>query len=491
MPLYGWSNGVRVCAACENRQLRAMPNGKCRECGKSDYLVRGLCSRHYKRFQVAARPVGLCIDCREPKTRDSRGRCTRCAKKHSEGAALCARLVRLLGAPERMPAAAQQLYAHLTTQRSLHRIMRWLDAMATPVRAALRAIAKGVVPTWTSLQPLRRLGGGEQLFITCLRAGLVQAPLAETHRVEQLLEAMQAEGPAPAALMVKQYWRFYLAERVALRQTRKLVDRTLESDRAMLTIAFAFLRYVLLTRKHTIPSISNGDVTAWIRQARRSHVPRLKPFLHWLFDARLVRHRLDVPTEPISPGTGTPAPIYRAIQRRARADSTLPLLVRMALLLITKCARYPREIVQLRLSDLRHAGRDVVWIRFAHGMPQPLEGPDALLIKDLYTQRRRKGGSWLFPSKPRPEAHMTSQGICGLIHEAGITVNLNQLRNAAFRDALKDFTPMELCEILGMSAGVAQHWKRRGFNLTRSQKAYANKLSRTRRRKRMTVAETE
>lgn len=491
MRLYGWIKGVRVCGTCESRKLHAVPNGRCRECGKSEYLVRGLCGRHYKRFQVAARPVGVCIDCRERKTRDSRRRCTRCAKKHSERAALHARLVRVLGAPERMPPAAQQLYAHLTTQRSLHRVMQWLDAMAKPVSATLRAIAKGVLPTWSSLQPLRRLGGGEQLFVTCLRAGLVQAPLAETDRVEQLWGAMQAEGPATAALTVKQYWRLYLAQRVALRQTRKLVDRTLESDRAMLAIAFGFLRYVLLARKHTIASMTNGDVTAWIRQARRSHVPRLKPFLHWLFDAGLVRHRLDVPTEPISRGTGTPAPIYRAIQQRARADPALPLPVRVALLLITKCARYPREIVKLRVTDLRRSGRDVVWIRFVHGLRQPLEGPDAQIIKDLCRHRRHKYGPWLFPSKPRPEAHMTSQGICGLIREAGITVNVNQLRNAAFRDALKDFTPMELCEILGMSAGVAEHWKRRGFNLTRSQKAHANKLSRARAHQRMTIAETE
>ena len=478
MRLAGHINGVKVCASCESRHRRAAPNGRCRECGKADYLVRGRCGAHYKAWQVASRRLGTCINCREHKTLDSRRQCTRCASALTRERAVRARLAAAFGRLDQLPPVAQALSTHLTAHRSPCRVSAWLDTMDLRVRAALRALGTGVVPTLIALQGLRHLSGGEQLVTTCLRAGVIDPPPIATDRVDRLLEIMKAEGPSTAAVLVKQFWRFYLAGRAELRRTHKLVDGTLESDRSVLRIAFGFLRYVLATRKRAIAEMTSSDVNAWMRQAPRSQVPRLRSFLAWLYRARIVRCHFTLPSGSVTPAKATPQPTYQDLQRRARLDTALPLIVRVALLIMTKCARYPREIVALGLSDIRRQGGDVMWIRFAHGMAQPLEGQDAHLLKALATQRRSEHRPWLFPSKPRPETHMTSSGLCRIIDAAGITVNLNELRNAAFRDLLKDFTPMELCNVLGMGPGVAEHWRRRGYTLTRSQKDYVNWRSR-------------
>ena len=476
MRLSGYVNGERTCASCEHRHRRSVPNGKCRECGKADYLVRGLCSAHYKRLQVDSRAQGTCVGCRERKTLDSHRRCSRCAKRESLRDRLDARLTRLWGPLERRSSAARALTEHLAAHRSIDRVLHWLDAMHASVRAALRDLGSGRVPSWGALQRLRRMHGGEQLAATCLRARLVEAPSAEVDRIDRQLQAMHARAPA-AALVVRQYWQFYLRERVELRRARKLVDRTLESDRAALNIAFEFLQFIDEGRKRSLATLRAADVDAWMRQAPRSHVPRLRPFLAWSFRAGLVKHRFTLPSAGISPATALSDASYHAIQRRALTVASVPLAVRVAVLLVARCARYPREIVELRLTDLRRVN-GTIWIRFTHGMQQPIDGADAQLVATLAAQQRRKGTPWLFPSKPRPEAHVTAHGLCQNIDAAGFTANLNHLRNAACRDLLKDFTPTELCEILGMGLHVADHWQRRGYPLTRSERSYVNQRSR-------------
>lgn len=476
MHLTGYIDHVRVCATCDDRHRRTTPNGHCCECGKLDYLVRGRCGAHYKALQVASRRVGSCTDCRERKTVDSRGRCSIHAARRSREARLRGHLVALLGPLEQLPSPAQRLVEHVCSYRSIDRVVRWLTTMAEPIRATLQDLGRGSVPNWNAIQTLRRLPGGEQLASTCLRAGLIEPPLADYRRVDELLKAMKDEGPAAAVVIVKQFWRFHLAERVALRRMRKRVDRTLEADRATLRIAFHFLRFVYDMRKRSVETMTGTDVDAWIRQAPRSHVPRLRPFLRWLANAGIVQHRFTLPSGSITPANGASESRFQALLQRARGDATLPLHVRVALLLMTTCARYPHEIVELRASNV-YSRANTTWIQFTHGMRQPLDGPDAQLLRSLVTQQRKAHSPWLFASKPRPEAHLTSNGLCRLIDAAGVAINLNHLRNAACRDLLRDFTPMELCEILGMGAGVAGHWQRRGYTLTRTQRDYVNRVT--------------
>jgi hypothetical protein len=73
---------------------------------------------------------------------------------------------------------------------------------------------------------------------------------------------------------------------------------------------------------------------------------------------------------------------------------------------------------------------------------------------------------------------MLSESLCKLIHDAGIDVNLNELRNAAFRDAAKDFEPIELAQIVGLNSEVAFFWNQRGLGLSTRQKEYVNRRCR-------------
>lgn len=299
-----------------------------------------------------------------------------------------------------------------------------------------------------------------------------------------------------AARLVKRYWNENLLDRLKVREYYKRCEPTLEWDRHSLRIAFDFLRFSAKRGKSN-ENLAQGDVTSWqiacesperVSPRRRSgrelrfapsHVRLLKPFLNWLFERRIVRRRLELPKGKNSPGTSVTPHVFQSLQRRARSDEDLSLAVRVALLLIIMCARYPHEVALLSVRDIRKEKRgQIVWVQFPRGLEQSLEGPDAALLLQLVKHRRATNCEWLFRSKPRPETHLTSDGLCRVIHKAGINVNLNHLRNAAFRDCLKEFTPGEAAEIRGMHQSVVQHWERRGYTLRNAHREYVNDLCR-------------
>lgn len=517
-------DGTNVCETCESRHRRNIPNGHCAypTCGRAARLVRGLCIRHYKQQQLERRKRGWCKGGTHAskRTLNRNGLCASCVTIVNAEKRLQRELDRLLGAPA-VASHAIALREHWTTDRGPHRVLRTISNFDPQVRAYVAKVKTGTPVDWSSLQALRRRPGGEWLCASCVRAGIVAPPSADIARVDRELQAM-GRIDARAAEPVRDYWDSYLLLRVGLRGHYKLRDVTLESDRASLWVAFEFVRHVL-QRRETLADLREKDVCDWqyeceaagsrgktsdrrVEGAERprsspakrdrtseaapsfapSDIPRLKPFLNWLFDTNRVRRRFDLPKGIVSDAVSAEDETFRAIQARARNDARLPLLVRVALLLLTMCVRYPYEIARVRVKGVRREGRHLVWVRFERGMRQPLEGRDAQLVLQL--RDRARGSPWLFPSKPRPGQAMTPHGLCGLIDAAGIDVNLNHLRNAAFRDFLKEFEPEEAVQILGLSPSVAQHWRKRGFGGTRGQREHVNELSRAFRRSARRIA---
>lgn len=463
----------------------------------------GLCERHYHQCRIASRPLGWCKGARHGKRRplDPRGYCTSCVTARSLNTRRNAALSEMFGPMRGANAQAAALRKHLLNERSPHRVLNALATLEPPVRCYLASIRRGRSITWESLQLLRIYVGGEWLISACRRAGIVSPPTVDIARVERELRRMQRIDRR-AARVVKCYWNKYLLKRLKVREHYKRRDPTLESDRCSLWIAFDFLRFAARNGRPA-EHLTQRDVTKWQsscessarvsrgpRQGRElrfapSHVCRLKPFLNWLFDERIVCRRLELPKGKISAGTSVTPRILQALEQHARFDEALPLVVRVALLLMIMCARYPHELVALSLRAIHKDQRGkIVWVQFPRGQAQPLEAEDAALILRLVRQRRGSKCKWLFRSKPRPETHLSSHGLCGLIREAGIKLNLNHVRNAAFRDSLKEFTPGEAAEIRGMRYSVAQHWEKRGHTLSNAHREYVNDLSRRARRRR-------
>lgn len=502
------NSDVPVVRSLEDRGVAAKRSSVAKPskiCAQSDcdrpVRAGSLCNRHYHQRCIAARPLGWCKGVRHGQRRplDPRGFCVGCAVTQNANTRRDRLFAQLFGPIRGASPWVATLRNHLRSHRSPHRVRTALAALEPPVRRYLVGIRRRAI-TWESLQPLRIYAGGQWLITACLRAGVVMPPVADTARVERELRRME-RFDRRAQRIVQRYWNERRCARLEVRKHYKRRDPTLESDRSSLWIAFDFLRFAV-KRGTAAEAITQRDVTVWQiacessrpttprRQGRelrlaRSHVSRLKPFLDWLFETRIVSRRLELPTGKISAGTSVTPDVLQALERRARFDERVPLAVRVALLLIIMCARYPHELIALRLREIRKEQRGkIVWVQFPKGHAQPLEGQDAALILRLVRERRAAKCEWLFRSKPRPETHLSSNGLSGLIDEAGIKVNLNHLRNAAFRDSLKDFTPSEAAEIRGMRQSVAQHWEKRGYTVSHAEREYVNDLSRRARRRR-------
>jgi site-specific recombinase XerD len=228
-----------------------------------------------------------------------------------------------------------------------------------------------------------------------------------------------------------------------------VTEKQTDSARIEVRQAIAFLNW-LSRRQRDLPNCGQADIDAWYADAyiarRRTHA-----FLRWAMRAKLLP-RATIPHQP----TTNPAPISQhqrlAVLRRLLTEQEIPLLTRVAALLVLLFAQPLTRILRLTTDDVsRHDGQ--VTLRLGDP-PTPIPQPFAELLLAYLDQRlnlttaTNQNSRWLFPGR-RGGQPMTPDAVKRRLRDHQIPV-LNG-RTSALRHLVLQAPAPVIARMLGYS----------------------------------------
>jgi hypothetical protein len=463
---YRGEGPTRICEICYRALHPKL--APCQQCGVRAPLHAGLCRLHYNRRKRARWPRRRCPGCKRLKA-IARELCVQCLEERNAARYVRDRLLELLGVDGVIRhLSLRRLYTQLTKMCAIH-VRRWLRTLGPEICVYLRTVRDGASIAADDLLAFERVAGGHELRLVCERCGL--APTSRLARLELQIESISATLPRALALRLQQYWRFELRPRIELRpRLLRRTDPRLAGDQALLTVVGAFLQH-LADQHFELESLSQGVIDRYLRCQPVSRGPFLRRFIGWLRRSVVVQRPLRGPQTSLCDAAGCSPEEYFALIRRALTDGSLPLDVRVALLLMMLCRQTLAQCVRLTRQSLEPRGRQLE-VHFPSGSAWLLEGAAAAAVMQLAAR-----GRWLFRSPLRYVRHRSARALARRMKEAGIAMDLRHLRSRAIRELLRDLDPSEMVRAIGLNPTTAGHWRAR---LTEAPRATKRRLARLR-----------
>jgi uncharacterized protein YidB (DUF937 family) len=444
------ATGQPWCGACQQRWAQ------CSACGKTRPVRGG----------TLARP--LCLACLKPET-SSWHACPACGEearirpgRPCKRCALRRKLAGLLadGSGDIRP-ELRALHDSLAGTGRPATVLSWLDNNKDST--VLRQLATGERPLTHAA--LDELPDGKQLrhLRTILVATGTLPPRDEQlTRLETWISRITAGRPDPEQ---RQLLNRYAVWHVTRRLRSRLAGKDATHGQALaaqrnIKAAIALLDW-LTARSLTLETARQGDLEAWLGEARPSHRTDAGNFVRW---AR--RNKL-TPLDFAAVKWGGPSGVIDTETRWQQArwllhDDSLKPEDRLAGLLVLLYAQQPSAISRLTLGHVQAADGQVL-IRLGRE-PVVLPGPlDALALQAAATRRGHAAlgddgtSAWLFPGG-RPGHPISADQLGERLRQIGI--RCGQSRSAALFQLATDLPATVLARMLGIHISVAVQWQR-------------------------------
>jgi hypothetical protein len=346
----------------------------------------------------------------------------------------------------------QALAAFLLRERHPEAVECWLRTLAPAVRRYLETVRQGASITAAGLAPLTALKGGRSLLLSCRRAGIL--PPLDTARLERIVARLAAKLPHAHALVLRQYWQFERAPRIAARpyQLRR-IDRHLACDARTIYAVGRFLA-ALGAARVPVANLTQDRVDEFVLGKSRGVTATIAQFCRWLRESGRLHRPLHVRCAPCSVPRGCARGECLATLDAARTNSALPLDVRVALLFTVLCDQPLRRIVTVHRRALQRRN-GILAVRFGAGVVWPFEGAEAALVEALAARSR----GWLFPSPCCYGQPLSARTLGQRIHQARFASSAAELRTAAVREMLREYDPLEVARATGHGGSWAARWR--------------------------------
>lgn len=371
------------------------------------------------------------------------GRCFSCTLEH--------RLTELVGDSSVLEPLRTTL---LATDRP-RAALRWLSK--PPVADVLTWIARGeLATTHVALDAL-----GDARWLPHLRQVLVAAEVLperdeQTARLEawiqRQLEGMETEDDRR---VVEAFANWWVLRRYRWRMSTK--ESSQEHARRLVLSAVSFLRWA---REHgvTLATCSQAHVELWLAgpAVRRD----ARDFLRWAC-RRGLAHDLDIVGRPDpTPGRGVDPDWLSALARRFATDQSMPLVDRVAGLLLLCYAQPLARLSRLTRTDViletAHTS-----IRFGRTDVE-LSDPIGQLVRELAGHGRGRAAAgapnrtpWLFPGG-RPGRPLGPKALGERLAAYGVDARV--ARTSLLLDLAAELAPVVLADLLGMQPRTAVRW---------------------------------
>lgn len=462
-----WPEGY-LCATCHTHALETY--GRCASCGV-DRLVPGIATDGGRLCTDCAGGLGdfTCELCGREARRHRRGVCGNCV--------LAERLTVLLDdgtgriRPELAPFA--EAFCQMSRPRGgltwigREHVQRMLRTLANPDTPITHETLDGMSP-WRSVAYLRDL---------VMLHGVL--PPADRHLMlfdRWLNERLADIDRHQHRQVVERFAAWHVQRRLRCFADRgPVTEKQTQQAREEVRQAIAFLIW-LHGRGRTLAACRQADVDAWYAISYTAH-RRTHAFLRWAMTNKLAP-RLVIPHQ----ATRNPAPISQRqrldLLRRLLTDEDLPLLDRVAAVLMLLYAQPLTRVLRLALDDVLHHDGEI-GIRLGEP-PTPVPEPFAgLLLRHIgqrlnLTTATNAQARWLFPGR-RAGQPMTAASIEGRLRRHGIP-SLNA-RTATLRQLVLEAPAPVIARMLGYSyeqatqiaAEAGSPWSRYAPNTDRTQ----------------------
>lgn len=434
-----------VCSTCHKKALSRKE--VCKGCGQTrridprDPQQRGLCSGC-----AGLDPWSVCSVCHTEERIYESGRCIGCTLHH--------RLRHLLGPST----VLEPLVDSLVGSDQPRSALRWLAKAET--QALLGAMVRGeMAATHDALDEAAFTPARERLRQVLVAAGV----LPDRHEPSARLEAWIDDQLDRVEMAEDRKVLDAFANWWVLQRYRRRIDRTgtasADYARGQVRGAIGFLAWL---RGHgvSLSACSQGHVELWMAgpAARRE----ARDFLRWACRRRLASDIRIVGRPDQVPARSESAGHYLALGRRFADDDTLPLVDRVAGLLLLCYGQNLVRQARLKTADVV-VGRDGTSLRFG-ATEIYLVDPIARLVRDLsaHPQGRARTAApsvspWLFggalPGRP-----ISAEALGRRLQAYGI--DAREARNSLLLDLGAELAPAFLADLLGMHPNTAVRWVR-------------------------------
>ncbi|HET7486475.1 MAG TPA: hypothetical protein VFJ85_01005 [Acidimicrobiales bacterium] len=439
-----WAGGP-VCSTCYKRAAGA--RGTCAGCGHRrridprDPDQRQLCSGC-----AGLQPWSVCSSCGAEDLLYEAGRCRSCTIER--------RLPSLLGdSPILAP-----LRASLVGSDRARATLRWLSK--PECAELLAALARGeVAVTHEALDERPATKALDHFRAVLVAAGVLPERDEQTARLEAwVVDQLGAMAIDEDRKVVEAFARWWVLQRYRMRRSRSGVASD-DHARRLVRGAVEFLAWA---RGHglVLASCTQAHVELWMAgPPGRKHA---RGFLRWACRHRLA-HDLDIVrrADP-NPARSAHADDHLVVAHRFATDATLPLVDRVAGLLLLCYAQPLARLSRLRVDDIT-AGPTATLVRFGRTQIE-LSEPVGRLVADLVADRRGRattGASgqsrWLFVgAQPGRPLGANQLGV----RLAAYGIDARAARSALLLDLAGELAPGVLADLLGMHPGTAVRWVR-------------------------------
>ena len=434
-----------VCSTCHKKAQAA--RGVCAGCGERrridprDPAQRGLCSEC-----AGLEPWSVCTRCRQEDRIYEAGRCIACTLAHRlrellGNSPLLDPLLDCLGGSER-PRAALRWLAKPESQEVL-------ASMACGDLATTHEALDGRPPT-----PAR-----EHLRQVLVAAGVLADRDEKSVRLEAwVAEQLAAVESVEDRTVLDAFSRWWVLQRYR-RRVERIGRSSSKHSRRQVSAAIAFMGWL---RAHSVElaDCSQAHVELWLAGPPGRVAAR--DFIRWACRRRLAGD-IDIVRRPDSiPGRSSDGDRLLAIAQRFAIDNALPLVDRVAGLLLLCYGQALARIVRLKREDVV-LGTAGTTIRLGP-TETILAAPVDRLVVELRSRPQGKAvtgapdcSPWLFPGA-QPGRPLTPDALGLRLGSYGI--DAREARNAILLDLGAELAPAFLADLLGMHMSTAVRWVR-------------------------------
>ncbi|HVL93300.1 MAG TPA: hypothetical protein VM264_08140 [Acidimicrobiales bacterium] len=438
-----------VCSTCYERALCS--KGRCEGCGATRRIdprntnSRPLCS------DCAGLPaLQVCAGCGDEDRLFEAGRCRRCV--------LGTRLAQVLGVSGDVPAGLRTLFDALVGVERPKAALRWL---ARPeVHRVLAALGSGELEisheALDGLPPAKWLDHLRQVLVA---TGTLPARDEALARLERWIRARIGEmDNVEDRRVIEAYAIWWVLRRQRQRATGTDTTTT-KYARANVTNAIGFVAW-LRSHGRTLATCRQADVDLWLASGPPTRC-RARAFLRWATARRLVRD-VDIVRRPdVVPARSVEAHDQAALVQRFLTDAAIPLVDRVAGLLVLLYGQALARVARLDVSRVRHDADGTVLLALGRDEVR-LPPPVGALVAELVATRRGRAtvgappsSPWLFPGI-QPGRPLRADRLRIRLNAYGLRARA--ARTTALLDLATEVPPVVLADLLGMYPNTAVRW---------------------------------
>ncbi len=446
-----WAAGPH-CHRCRETLLNA--KGRCDACGQ----VRRIDPRNAGGGDLCTPCAGLepfstCAICGTEARLYERGRCPACTLQR--------RIEEFFTrAADGLAEQLAPLRAALVTEGNPATTLDWLARPAP--HQLLTGLVEGTVPVTHDALDAYGSKTADHLRYLLVSAGVLPTRDEALARLERwLTEQLDAIDRAEDRHLIETFATWHVLRRLRRRASR-IPGGVRDTGPARRSIRTAIdLLAWLHQHRRPLGELTQADIDLWLAGDPPSR-RRARPFLRWAAERRLAPG-VKIPTRPIPlPAATLTTDDLQGFVHRLATDTTLPVAVRTAGLLVTLYAQPASRLVRLRVNDVT-LDNDGTAVALRLGETS-IELPPVLaqLVTQLLADRRGFARTaapatspWLFPGG-RPGQALGPNWLAARITALGLPIT--QIRTTALIDLAAQLPAAFLRDLLGLSTTTAVRW---------------------------------